>query len=419
MALSRSRMRMTTDSPWTVGRVTTRMSTARPSTAIPTRPSWASRRSEMSSSAMILARETMPPTIRRGTVAVEARTPSTRKRTRSSRPSGSRWMSEAPSSTAWAMIELSSLMTGASSADSCRSMTSPASPSCSATSEAAAWTTSSRRVSRVTSAEMPSRDATAGRTSMPVIRAMSSTARTLAGSAMATSSVRSSRKDGEGVVALGRRGPDQVRRPHVDLEGGQVEVVEAVALGDRPREPFLVERAGLHQHPLRRVSRGAGRRDGLVDTLAADELHLDQHIGEEARTAATRRCRDAVVRAGRARGARRGGGLAPDGTEMWRVCAVHAIPLPSTRPGPALIVGHAVGLPPGRPGQAAHRARRSPRPRQPAPARAARSIASRGAGRSNQRSKASAPWATSTASPSTTGTRADCAARARAVARAP
>ena len=87
---------------------------------------------------------------------------------------------------------------------------------------------------------MSSREATAGRTSSAVIIAMSSTARTLAGSAIATSSVRSSTNaTGNGLVALGGRRVDQVRRRHVDREGRQVEVVEPVALGDRARQLVL------------------------------------------------------------------------------------------------------------------------------------------------------------------------------------
>ena len=55
-------------------------------------------------------------------------------------------------------------------------------------------TASSSRFRRVTSPSMSSREATAGRTSSPVMIAMSSTARTLAGSTIATRRVRSSTK---------------------------------------------------------------------------------------------------------------------------------------------------------------------------------------------------------------------------------
>ena len=128
-ACALSRIRMTMPSPSTRGIVTMRMSIACPSTVSDTRPSCGTRFSAMSRSAMIFTREITPATMRRGIWVVSRSTPSTRKRTRMSRPSGSKWMSEAPSSTAWAMIELTSLMTGASSADSRISVTSASSSS--------------------------------------------------------------------------------------------------------------------------------------------------------------------------------------------------------------------------------------------------------------------------------------------------
>ena len=70
---------------------------------------------------MIFTRLMTPSTMRRCTCAVSTSTPSMRKRTRISVPCGSRWMSDAPCSTAWATIWLTSRMTGASSADSRRS----------------------------------------------------------------------------------------------------------------------------------------------------------------------------------------------------------------------------------------------------------------------------------------------------------
>ncbi len=69
-------------SPWTLGSVTTRRSTWRPSTTRPMRPSWGRRFSAMSSSAMIFTRETAPAAIRRGIVVMSWSTPSMRKRTR-------------------------------------------------------------------------------------------------------------------------------------------------------------------------------------------------------------------------------------------------------------------------------------------------------------------------------------------------
>ena len=112
---------------------------------------------------MIFTRLMTPLTMRRGTVAESMRTPSMRKRTRSSWPSGDRCTSEAPCSTAWATMPLTSLMIGASSAESSSSTTSA--PLSSSSSKLADWTTSSRRVRRATRALMSSREATAGRTS--------------------------------------------------------------------------------------------------------------------------------------------------------------------------------------------------------------------------------------------------------------
>ena len=111
---------------------------------------------------MIFTRETTPATMRRGMCVVSRSTPSTRKRTRMSRPSGSKWMSDASSSTAWAMIELTSFMTGASSADSRISVTSATSASPSSTASA---TASSSRLMRPIRAWMSSGEATTGCTS--------------------------------------------------------------------------------------------------------------------------------------------------------------------------------------------------------------------------------------------------------------
>ncbi len=175
---------MTIPSPSTEGMVTMRMSTALPSTVSETRPSCGSRFSAMSRSPMIFTRETVPGTMRRGIVVRSWSTPSTRKRTRISRPWDSKWTSEAPSWIAWAMIELTSFTTGASSAVSRMSVTSARS-SCS--SSTASETASSRRLMRLITPAMSSRDATTGWISWPVISLRSSSARTFDGSAMATS----------------------------------------------------------------------------------------------------------------------------------------------------------------------------------------------------------------------------------------
>ena len=51
---------------------------------------------------------------------------------------------------------------------------------------------------------------------------------------------------------------DQVRRGHVDLVDGEVDVVEPVALGDRPRELVGGDRALFEQQLLGRAARRAG-----------------------------------------------------------------------------------------------------------------------------------------------------------------
>ncbi len=133
---------------------------------------------------MIFTRETVPATMRRGMWVLSRSTPSTRKRTRMSRPSGSKWMSEAPSSTPWAMIEFTSLITGASSAVSRTSATSSISSSPCFT---AAATASSSLLMRPIRPWMSSIPATTGRTSWPVISFRSSSASTFDGSDIATS----------------------------------------------------------------------------------------------------------------------------------------------------------------------------------------------------------------------------------------
>ena len=67
--------------------------------------------------------------------------------------------------------------------------------------------------------------------------AMSSTASTLAGSAIATSSVRSpDERHGHGLVALDRGRGDELGGVGIDAVAAQVDVVEAEALGDGARE---------------------------------------------------------------------------------------------------------------------------------------------------------------------------------------
>ena len=59
-------------------------------------------------------------------------------------------------------------------------------------------------------------------------------------------------------------------------------MVEAVALGQRAREPVLGQRAVLEQHALGRRARAARALERLVDLLARGEPHVDDHVGQEA-----------------------------------------------------------------------------------------------------------------------------------------
>ncbi len=183
---------------------------------------------------MIFTRDTTPATIRRGIDVVSLSTPSTRKRTRMSRPSGSKWMSEAPSSTPWAMIELTSLMTGASSADSRMSVTA-ASVSSSSSCTASA-TASSRRDMRL----MQRHD---------VIRRGDDRPQLVAGQQLHVVEGEDVRRidhrdqqvavveaDRDRAEAARRLWRDQVRGAEVGLVDVEVDVGEAEPLGGRARE---------------------------------------------------------------------------------------------------------------------------------------------------------------------------------------
>ena len=110
-----SRMRMTTFSPHTVGRVATRRSIMRPPWLTDSRPSCGLRRSAMSMSAMIFRREMTPFWMFFGARCISCITPSMRYRTPRSNSPGSMWMSLARSWMAWLMSRLTNRTIGASS----------------------------------------------------------------------------------------------------------------------------------------------------------------------------------------------------------------------------------------------------------------------------------------------------------------
>ena len=122
---------MTTPSPSTVGSTATRMSRRRPAAFAfsEMRPSCGLRRSAMSSLASTFRRVVTPGASRFGMRWSSCRTPSTRERTTSASSCGSKWMSLAPSSAAWRMIELTRRTSGASETPSSASRSSPSSSS--------------------------------------------------------------------------------------------------------------------------------------------------------------------------------------------------------------------------------------------------------------------------------------------------
>src|SRR5207342_1024213 len=83
-------------------------------------------------------------------------------------------------------------------------------------------------------------------------------------------------------VAARHRHREQRRGGDVDAVDGEVDVIEAVALGGRPRELFVVDRALLEQQRLRRAPGAAGRLDRGLDDLGGDVAELDQDVGDEA-----------------------------------------------------------------------------------------------------------------------------------------
>ncbi len=283
---------MTIDSPWTLGSVTTRRSTCLESIVRPTRPSCGMRRSAMSRSLMIFTRLIAPATMRLGIVVVSCSTPSTRKRTRSSRPSGAKWMSEAPCSTPWAMIELTSLMTGASSALSRRSTISATSA---APSSIASCTTSSRRLRRADQGE----DVLAGGDGRQGLHAGDEgdlvDRHDVAGVGHRKAELRlADERDRDGLVALGLRRADEVRGGHVDLEDREVEMVEAVALRDGTRQLLLVDDALLQECLLEGRAGDPRRLVCVFDAFAIGEPQLDDHVLQEALATSGPRAGDAV-----------------------------------------------------------------------------------------------------------------------------
>ena len=216
------------------------------------------------------------------TVAAGASTPSTRNSTRVSPSSGLTWMSEAPCWIACATIECTSLMIGASLSASSTSRSRLVVRS-SLSSSTMSSIDSSMRARRASSRFRSSTDAAAGRTRRPVIIAdvvdrqdvgrvgHRQQQRAVVGVA-----------DGHRLVALGRSDAEQVDRAHVEVVDGQVDEVQAEALGDHARQLIVAQHAPLDQHEARRAALRAGRCDGLLDRLAVGEAEVDDDLADHA-----------------------------------------------------------------------------------------------------------------------------------------
>src|SRR5450756_2227753 len=168
-AVELSKMRITTFSPQTVGKVATRRSIFRPWWVTDMRPSCGFRRSAMSISLRIFTREITPAWICFGDRWTSLSTPSIRYRTRRSVSVGSMWMSDARSWIAWLMRRLTKRTIGASS--STNSPTLDRSPSTFSVSSKEDWRSSislSDRQYRSMAWSRSSRVATTGCTWIPV-----------------------------------------------------------------------------------------------------------------------------------------------------------------------------------------------------------------------------------------------------------
>ena len=92
--------------------------------------------------------------------------------------------------------------------------------------------------------------------------------------------------DGHRLVALGGLGADQVDGPHVEVVDGEVDEVEAEALGDDARELVVAQDPPLDEHEAGRAALRAGGRDGLLDGLEVREAEIDGHLADHPRGAA-------------------------------------------------------------------------------------------------------------------------------------
>ena len=112
--------------------------------------------------------------------------------------------------------------------------------------------------------------------------------------------------DRKRTVAAGGVDRDQVGGGHVDLVHGEVDVLEPVALGDRPRELVAVDQAPFEKQVLGGATRVAPFFDRLRGAVLGDIAELDEDVGDEAGGTAAGARRRQARRARHRRGDRRG-----------------------------------------------------------------------------------------------------------------
>ena len=251
------------------------------------RPSCGLRRSAMSSFASTFRRVVTPAARRFGIRCTSCSTPSMRRRTTSESSCGSQWMSEAPSSAAWKMTELTRRTSGASempssASRSSASSSSAANASASSSSAARAPNASDWRTSRRTSASTSSRDATASSTVSRVASRSSSIAWTLPGSETATRSTSPSISYGIAVAALEHVQRHELRRLGVDVDHPEVDQRQLVAGGERARDA-VGARGALVDERLRERTGGARAALREGELVRRQEAGRGEQVGEQLR----------------------------------------------------------------------------------------------------------------------------------------
>ena len=88
------------------------------------------------------------------------------------------------------------------------------------------------------------------------------------------------------LIALGGLDAEQVDGAHVEVVDGQVDVVQAEALGHDAGELVVAQDALLDEHEPGRAALRARGRDGLLDRLAVGEAEVDDHFADHPRRAA-------------------------------------------------------------------------------------------------------------------------------------